>query len=154
MTYVAWALEVPGVTRAWVKPEWLGIGTIGLTFVCDDQVGGIIPNPDKVAEVQAYIDARRPVEAETIVFGPTPKPMNPVIPGLNPATDTVKAAVVAELADLLRNEATPGATILVSHISEAISQANGEVDHTLTTPAVNFTCLPHEIATLGVPAWS
>lgn len=150
--YVGWALEVPGITRAWVRPGWFGLGTVGLMFVCDYQAGGLIPNADKVAEVQAYIDARRPVTAELSVFAPTPKPMNPTIGGLDPATDTVKAAVVAELEDLLRREAEPGVTILASHVREAISLANGEVDHSLTLVG-NFTTLGHEIATLGTPVW-
>lgn len=141
------------MTRAWVRPGWFGLGTVGLMFVCDDQVGGLIPNADKVAEVQAYIDARRPVTAELRVFAPTPKPMNPAIGGLDPATDTVKAAVVAELEDLLRREAEPGVTILASHVREAISLANGEVDHSLTLVG-NFATLGHEIATLGAPVWS
>lgn len=151
--YVAWALEVPGVTRAWVKPDWLGVGTVGVTFMCDDDGDGI-PSAEKVAEVQAYIDARRPVTAEVIVFAPTPKPMNPAILGLSPNNDTVKAAVVAEMKDLLRREAEPGATILMSHIREAISLAAGETDHTLTSPPANFATLAYEIATLGVPVWS
>lgn len=152
--YVQWALEVPGVTRAWVLPSWLGLGTTGVTFVCDDQTDNIIPNATKVAEVQAHIDAVRPVQSETIVFAPTPKPMNPRIPAITPATDATRAAIVAELADLLRREAIPGATILLSHIREAMSLALGEADHILASPAANFTCQAHEIATLGVPEWS
>ncbi len=150
--YVAWALEVPGVTRAWVKPGWFGVGTVGIMFMCDD--GGGIPSAEKVAEVQAHIDARRPVTAEVVVFAPTSKPINPAILGLSPSTDAVKAAVVAELTDLLRREAEPGGIILGSHIREAISLAAGETDHTLTSPAGNFIPAGNEIATLGVPSWS
>lgn len=152
--YVAWALEVPGVTRAWVKPGWGGIGTVGIMFMCDDSGGDGIPSAETVAEVQAHIDARRPVTAEVMVFAPTPKPINPAILGLSPNTDAVKAAVVAELTDLLRREAEPGGVILGSHIREAISLAAGETDHTLTSPAGNFIPAAHEIATLGVPSWS
>lgn len=152
--YVAWALEVAGVTRAWVKPGWAGVGTVGIMFMCDDDGADGIPSAEKVAEVQAYIDARRPVTAEVIVFAPTAKPMNPAILGLSPNTDAVKAAVVAELKDLLRREAEPGGVILASHIREAISLAAGETDHALTSPAGNFVPAANEIATLGVPVWS
>lgn len=154
--YVAWALEVPGVTRAWVKPGWAGGGTVGIMFMCDDDGGDGdgIPSAEKVAEVQAYIDARRPVTAEVVVFAPTPKPIAPAILGLKPSTDAVKAAVVAELKDLLRREAEPGGVILASHIREAISLAAGETDHTLTSPTGNFIPAAHQIATLGVLSWS
>ncbi|EHV0233330.1 baseplate J/gp47 family protein, partial [Salmonella enterica] len=33
--YRRWALEVPGVTRAWVSPRLLGAGSVGLYFMCD-----------------------------------------------------------------------------------------------------------------------
>lgn len=152
--YIAWALEVSGVTRAWVKPGWGGLGTVGVTFMCDEAEGNGIPNAAKVAEVQAYMDTVRPVTAEVIVFAPTAKPLNPTILGLAPSTDAVKAAVMAELKDLLRREAEPGAAILISHMREAISLAAGETDHALTSPAANFTTAAHEIATLGTLSWS
>src|SRR5690606_31261962 len=41
--YERWALEVSGVTRAWVYPGHLGIGTVGVTFVMDNN-DPIIPD--------------------------------------------------------------------------------------------------------------
>jgi hypothetical protein len=40
--FVEWALEVPGVTRAWALPRWMGPGTFGLAFVRDGDLD-IIP---------------------------------------------------------------------------------------------------------------
>lgn len=151
--YIAWALEIPGVTRAWVFPGWAGAGTVGVAFVCDGQEGGIIPDADKVAEVQAHIDARRPVTAEVIVFAPTPVALDLTITGLDPVSLAVKAAITAEIADLLEREAEPGATILVSHLREAISVAAGERDHHLTVPAGNVAHAQHQIAVIGVITW-
>ncbi|MDE9504695.1 baseplate J/gp47 family protein, partial [Xenorhabdus bovienii] len=34
--YKQWALAVPGVTRAWVKPRAAGAGTVGVYFMCDN----------------------------------------------------------------------------------------------------------------------
>jgi uncharacterized phage protein gp47/JayE len=34
--YVAWALAVPGVTRAWCSPLEMGIGTVTVRVMCDD----------------------------------------------------------------------------------------------------------------------
>ena len=42
--YVAWAKEVSGVTRAWVIEAYLGLGTVGVTFVRDNDTGSIIPS--------------------------------------------------------------------------------------------------------------
>lgn len=149
--YIRWAKEVPGVTRVWVRPRWLGAGTVGVTFVLDDQVD-IIPDEDKVAEVQAYLDARRPVTAEVIVFAPTPLPVNFSIQ-LTPNTAPVKAAVLAELEDLLRRFAEPGKVIPHSKLSEAISIAEGETSHDLVVPAGNVTPTSGQLPVMGAPTW-
>ena len=47
----------------------------------------------------------------------------------------VREAVLRELRDLWRREAGDGATVYRSHISEAVSMAEGEADHTLLDPA-------------------
>lgn len=149
--YLAWMLEVSGVTRAWVYPEHLGIGTVGLTFVCDD-LDPVIPDAAKVAAVQAYIDTVRPVTAQATVFAPVAVPLDCTI-RLTPNTTTVQTAVLAELADLLSREAEPGGTILISHLREAISLAAGETDHALITPVADVTHTTGQIATLGTITW-
>jgi uncharacterized phage protein gp47/JayE len=150
--YEAWALEVAGVTRAWCYPQQQGLGTVGVTFVCDDQVDSIIPSAATVAAVQAHIDLVRPVTADVLVYAPTPVALDLTI-SLTPATVAVKAAVTAELEDLILREAIPGGTILVSHIREAISIAAGETDHALTSPAADVTHSAGEIAVLGTITW-
>ena len=98
--YVAWALEIPGVTRAWCYPEQQGLGTVGVSFVCDDQESSIIPSSETVALVQAHIDTMRPVTAEVTVYAPTAVPLNFTIQ-LTPGTVAVEAAVTAELQDMI-----------------------------------------------------
>lgn len=151
--YEMWALEVAAVTRAWIKPLYLGDGTVGVIFVCDDQEGSIIPDAAKVEEVQAYIDERRPVTADVTVFAPAPVELDLTI-AVVPDTAAVKAAVEAELADLLRREAEPGGTILLSHLNEAISTAAGETNHVLTVPAADVTVAAGELSILGTITWS
>ena len=58
-------------------------------------------------------------------------------------------AIEAELADLIRRESEPGGTLLVSHIREAISTAQGETDHELTSPTADVTVQATQITTLG-----
>jgi uncharacterized phage protein gp47/JayE len=153
--YTAWALEVPGVTRAWVYPAELGLGTVTLRFVRDNDGTGtaIIPDAGEVAAVQTYIDARRPVTAQLTVVAPAAVPLNFTIQGLVPATLTVQAAVQAELADLLLREAVPGGIILLSHIRAAISAAAGETDYVLTAPVANVTNSTGNMSTMGSITW-
>jgi len=150
--YVTWALEVAGVTRAWVYAQELGIGTVSVRFVVDNDPSSLIPDAAKVAEVQTYIDALRPVTADLTVVAPVAAPIAMTI-ALTPNDATTQAAVTAELNDLISCEATPGGTILLSHIREAISIAAGETNHVLSVPAADVTNTTGKIATLGVITW-
>lgn len=150
--YVNWALEVAGVTRAWVYPQELGIGTVTVRFVRDDDAS-IIPDAGEVAAVQAYIDALRPVTAQLTVVAPVAVALNFTI-AVTPNTAAVKAAVEAELVDLLRREAEPGGTILLSHIREAVSIAAGETNYTMTAPAADVTHTTGQMATMGTITWA
>ncbi|HEY1035538.1 MAG TPA: baseplate J/gp47 family protein [Pseudoxanthomonas sp.] len=145
--YVAWALEVPGVTRAWVAPMEMGPGTVTVRFVRDGD-GDIIPDTAEVDAVQEYIEERRPVTAEVFVVAPIDAPQDFTVQ-LSPNSASAQAAVTAELADLLQREGEPGGTILVSHVREAISIAAGEFDHVLVSPTSNIALGSGEIATLG-----
>lgn len=149
--YVVWAKEVAGVTRAWCYPLYLGAGTVGLTFVRDDDSGSIIPSAGEVTEVQDYIDALRPVTADLTVFAPVAVPLNFTISGVS--SPTVRAAIQAELEDLIRREAEPAGTLLISHIEEAISIAEGETDHVMTLPAADVTTTAGQLTTMGTITW-
>ncbi len=146
------ALRVPGVTRAWefAGKDGVGnpgIGKVSLTFVRDGDVS-IIPDAGEVATVQAFVQALSP--AEVITFAPTPIAYTTSIQ-LSPFPDTaVEAAVDAELSDMILREATPGDPILFSVANEAISNAEGELDHVLTSPSANKAHAFGELAVDGV----
>jgi uncharacterized phage protein gp47/JayE len=152
--YVTWALEVAGVTRAWCYPMELGTGTVTVRFMMDDTYANGIPLAGDVTTVQNYIDARRPVTADVTVVAPTAVPLAFTIDLLANDTPAIRAAVEAELKDMLRRDAVPGGTILISHIREAISIATGETDHVLTVPAGNVTHTTGQIATMGTITWT
>ncbi|WP_207458662.1 baseplate J/gp47 family protein [Azospirillum sp. SYSU D00513] len=149
--YEAWALEVPGVTRAWVYRHRQGLGTVAVAFVMDGRAS-IIPTPDEVAAVQAYIDERRPVTAEVVVFAPIPDPLALSI-RLTPDTTANREAVLAELRDFVAREAEPGGTLYLSRLREAISTAAGETRHELLTPASDVVAATGHIAVLGPITW-
>lgn len=135
--YATWAKEVAGVTRAWVYPEQLGLGTVQVIFVMDDKESTIIPDSTEVEAVQAYIDAARPVTADVTVTAPTAVPVDFEI-HIQPNTSIVQQAIEDELKDFFKREAEPGGTLYLSRIKEAISTAEGEFAHVLVTPAANI----------------
>lgn len=151
--YVAWALEVPGVTRAWCYPLELGTDTVTVRFVRDNDVGSIIPDAGEVAAVVAYLSARKPVTAQLTVLGPAAVPLNFTI-AVTPNSAAVKTAVEAELRDLLLREATPGGTLLLSHIRAAISAAAGETNYTMTSPNADVVSTTGNISTFGAITWA
>lgn len=153
--HVTWALEVEGVTRAWEYAGQDGVGNPGLgkvavAFVRDSD-DDIIPSAGEVTTVQEYLDDRSP--AQVIVFAPTAVDLDVTITELDPDNADVRAAIEADLEDMLARDAEPGGTISLSRIREAISTATGESDHTMTVPAADVTHAFGEIAVLGTITW-
>jgi uncharacterized phage protein gp47/JayE len=146
--YVAWAKEIAGVTRAWVYPLELGAGTVTVRFVRDDDAS-IIPDVGEVADVQAHIDSVRPVTAAVTVAAPIADPLGFTIQ-ITPDTTATRAAVTAELTDLIRRDAEPGGTILLSQIETAIGVAEGVTNFVITLPAGNVTHATGHMATMGI----
>lgn len=148
--YEAWAKEVPGVTRAWVHPLKMGLGTVLVQFVMDDKPDTIIPTPDEVSNVLAYLTdpIRHPTTADIYVSAPAPIDVNFTI-NLNPNTLAVQNAVRAELADFFRRESVPGSPLYFSRLNEAISAATAEFDHIVVSPAANILRSFGEISVLG-----
>jgi uncharacterized phage protein gp47/JayE len=150
--YVAWALEVSGVTRAWVYPLEDGPGTVVVRFVRDNDAS-IIPDAGEVAIVQAYLEEKRPVTAVVTAEAPVAVPLNYTI-AITPSTTTVRNAVAAELVDLLRRDAKPGGVILRSQIEVAIGTAEGVLNFVITVPAADVNHATGQIATHGVITWA
>ncbi|WP_449102181.1 baseplate J/gp47 family protein [Pseudomonas extremaustralis] len=149
--YETWALEVPGVTRAWCRGSYMGPGTVGLFIMRDGDVDPV-PNPTQLAEAKAYIEPLRPVTAELYVLAPVRVPVPYTIHAV-PDTSAVRAGIQAQLIDLHEREAGLGETLLISHIREAISGSSGETDHQLTVPAANVVPATNQLLTFGGITW-
>ena len=164
--YLQWAREITGVTRSWVLPLFTGPGTVGVSFVVDDEIP-IIPIPAKVQEVQDYIDEKKPVTALVTVFAPTEAAMDLDI-SIKPNTTEIQNNIITELEDLIKRDAQlagsyggPGVTndgsLLLSKIRQAISIAVGIEDYEINTingvaPA-NVVPSAGELITLGNITW-
>ena len=154
--YEAWALAVAGVTRAWVYPNELGLGTVVVRFVRDNDVS-IFPDAGEVAAVQAAENAERPITAQVTVLAPTNLAVNFTIHPVPDTADT-RAAISAELTDLMRRDAAPGdglgkGTIKLSKMRTAIGIAEGITDYTMTVPAADVVPAVGQLPTLGVITW-
>lgn len=133
--YVAWAKQVPGVTRAWCAPLEMGIGTVTVRFMMDDlrAANDGVPIADDVARVAAYIDQKRPVAVkDCFVVAPLRQEVAYTITGLDNDTSATRAAIEAALAKLFRERAKPGQTMHLSWAGEVVSAAAGEDHHTLS----------------------
>jgi uncharacterized phage protein gp47/JayE len=156
--YIRWALEVPGVTRAWVSPLEFGAGTVVVRFMMDrvradddgfPQGDGWPTYTDDLAEVADHIAPLRPVTANVFVVAPVPHPINVTVKGLTPDTPETRLAVELELRDLLLRSAAPGLTIPRSWLWAAIASASGEYRHEVLVPAADVTVSIGDLATLG-----
>ena len=162
--YEMWAKEAsPAVTRAWVYPKELGLGTVTIRFMMDDTHADGIPLAGDVDLVEAYLNRKdkRPVCADLYVAAPNAVPLDFVFTNLEPDTAEVRAAIEAELRDLIRREAeprgalagSPEGKLLISRIREAVSVATGERDYTMTAPNADIEVATGEIITLGAFTW-
>lgn len=151
--YVKWALEVPGVTRAWVYPKELGIGQVSVRFMMDGTYDDGIPIAGDVTTVQNYIEIYRPVTAELNVYAPAAHEIDFTIELNVSDTAAIRESVEANLREMIVRDSEPGGTIYLSRINEAISLATGEFDHIVTIPAANVTPASGEIATMGDITW-
>ncbi len=151
--YYDWTVAVPGVTRAWVLPAWLGPGSVGVTFVCDANQGAITPSATQISAVQAAIAAVRPVCAQVTVFAPTLQAV-PITLGVDPNTVAVQQAVQAEIVDFFYRESVPGGTIYLSRLMAAISCAAGVYRQRLVTPAADLVMPAGTLAVPGPITWA
>jgi len=151
--YETWALEVPGITRAWVYPRAMGPGTVSVVVANDDSSTAPIPDATTVAAADEYIQQLRPVTATVYVVAVATFPIDMSIK-LSPNTLTTQAAVMAELEDLFLREGEPGGTMLISKLREAVSVAAGVNDSAIVTPTANVTATVNRIPVIGTVTWS
>jgi Uncharacterized homolog of phage Mu protein gp47 len=123
-------------------------------FMMDDTYDDGIPLSSNVTTVGAYIEARRPITATVNVVSPVADPLDFTIALVGGDTSAVRAAVEANIRDLILREAEPGGTLRLSRINEAISLASGEFDHVLMNPIANVSESTGYITTMGTITWA
>jgi uncharacterized phage protein gp47/JayE len=159
--YVAWALSVPGVTRAWTSPLEMGAGTVTVRFMMDSlraSTGGF-PLPTDVATVQTFLNTKRPVTAiDVFVVAPIPEPISFTLTGLNATDSGTMANISTSVTTMLAGKAAPASsrngspvpaqTIYAAWVSDAVFQAAG-VQYFDLVMADHLMPTPSSMATLG-----
>lgn len=139
--YIAWAMAVPGITRAWVAPGALGVGTVSLWVMADANGTPYgVPMGSELEAVRAYLDDVRPVTtAQTVVVAPVIVPVTVEVGGLPALSTTAQRRVITELRDTFRRSCrvslpTDPFTLKEGQLWAAISRATGSLDHTIISP--------------------
>ncbi|HAF6280312.1 TPA: baseplate J/gp47 family protein [Salmonella enterica] len=133
--YRRWAMEVPGVSSAWVYPIRRGAGTVDIAIT---SAGGLASD-EIIRNVQAHIDDVRPVTARNalvlspqlrrIDFDVIVKAEGVTLEQLRPDVERTIRAAMARIA--------PGQPLIRSNIETLISLLPGVTDRTIVTPAGN-----------------
>lgn len=153
--YYIWAMNVSGVTGAYVYPNRRYVGSVDVAI---KTAGGIAP-ASLVAAVQAYIDEERPVQGNFLVMAPTPVPVNysgTLTLGAGYDKATVGAAINATLSGWYDSFA-PGQSSSLNKAIALIQDTAGVTDFdlalpTATTPA-RLDAAHCELCVLGSGAW-
>ena len=149
--YEQWALEVPGVTRAFVTQE-MGRGTVTVRFMMDGTYPDGVPKDGDRQAVAAHIETVRPVTADVYVVLPVADPLNLRL-RITPDTAAIRLAAEANLWAAVRRDAVPGGTIFLSRLHEALSLTEKEEDHVIIFPTANVTPETGHIVVPGSIEW-
>lgn len=149
--YVGWAVEVPGVTRAWCRGNYLGPGTVAVFFVRDNDANPI-PSQQAVDAVQRHLESKRPVCAELYAMAPEPLPVVYRL-SVTPDSAALRLRVEQSLRELHLREADLGVRFIWTHIGQAVSETPGEDDHRLVMPSADVVPAANQLPVFGGVEW-
>ncbi len=168
--YRTWALAVPGVTRAWVLPRGMGVGTV-LVYTMRDLAGtdgfpvgraGVAAAEDRdspaTGDLLAVADALLPLQPVTaLVYSVAPLPY--AVPfGIQtrlPVQPAQKAAAAAALDAVFIARADPlGGTIALGPFDTGLAAALGTDDFTLLQPNGPIAAPVGRLPVRGALTWT
>lgn len=160
--YERWARECAGVTRAWCQPTWQGPGTVGVTFVMDNNAD-IVPGQSDLDRVTQYIAGHpnpvtgviegQPEGPDVTIFSPVLKPVDMTIK-ISPKTEALQSEIESGLAALFYKNCIPGSTINTSSILRVIASSQALTDFELITPTDAIYSDSSELLVLGEITWA
>ncbi len=158
--YIGWVKESSDATRVfvfdYVEPglETIAAGQVLVYFAIDDadHAGGI-PTSGEVSDVQDYLDTVRPLGMRPTAAAPVATAVDFTV-SITPDTVATRAAVEAELADMIKTAGGIGSTIKLYDIYEAMSLVPALTDWDVTAPSASVTTTAGHIHTLGTVTFS
>lgn len=169
--YEAWALAVPGVTRAWVTPSGMGPGTVTVRFMMDSSevahngfpqgTDGVSQNDnggapraavatgDQLTVADAIVAAGQPVTALVYSVAPTSNPINFAITGLSGSSALLQAQISAAIAGVFMLYGSPGGTVDLSYVNAAIDALPGTAGFVIAAPTANIASPVGALPTVG-----
>jgi uncharacterized phage protein gp47/JayE len=175
--YPGWALTVPGVTRAWIRPNGFGPGTVvvySMLDVANAGAGGIPNGTDGVATAElrgavatgdqlVIANAIFPLQpAEALVYSCAPV-LAPQAFTLANMPAAYRSLVGPAISALFTAQATPGGVYLTSGVAglvpianiwNAIALATGWYTFQITSPTADIQTGTGLIASLGTLTFS
>lgn len=156
------ALQVPGVTRVFVKEITPSVGDVTVYFLRDNDADPF-PDASEVAAVKAKIVEILPAPSDlsnVYVSAPTPVTTNYTFSSITPDTATMRAAIEANLEafyeDSVQFETTITEDKYRSAIIETQDTETGDFlqSFTLSGPSGDITVTDGEIGTLGTVSFT
>lgn len=173
--YEEWALEVPGVSRAWVLRNGQGVGTVLVYFMMDiteQAYGGFPQGANGVAALETrdipniatgdqlavanyiYAPNRQPVTALVYAVAPYPVAVNFTVSSLNPNTSAMQQSIGAAIADCFLRLGSPLVKINMADVQAAINSIPGIIDFVITSPNADITGATGALPVLGTITWT
>ncbi|WP_432341090.1 baseplate J/gp47 family protein [Yersinia enterocolitica] len=133
--YKRWALEVTGVTAAFVYPLRRGLGTVDIVITSADG----LPSEAIITATQAHIDDVRPVTAKSsLVMAPTIKTFDMEVKvTVSGITFDVAEALIKETLNNYINRLMPGESFIRSQAEMLVSLITGVTDRQIISPINN-----------------
>ncbi len=147
-----WALQVSALTRAWVQQPAAGSPDFDI-YVADDANEPPTPAGPDVVAAQAVVDLNKPVTSNPTVLAATFEALDAAIT-ISPNTGEVQSAVDDEIVSMLLERATPGGTILLAWLQEAVARSSGLVNFTITSPIIDTPVSGDNVMHKGTTVYS
>ncbi|RAA31136.1 phage tail protein [Burkholderia multivorans] len=137
--YRIWAMEVAGITAAYVFPHRVAVGRVDIAVVSGDGPA----SDDEIEAAQLNIDLKRPASCRAaLVFSPDIVTIDHLIKAKlsGIAIDDLVTAITPQFAAYY-NTLRPGDDLIKSRLESIVSDVRGVVDRQIVTPATNLTSI-------------
>lgn len=177
--YVLWALDVPGVTRAWARPNGFGAGTVVVYIMLDvseagsngfpvgtDGVSqndkgadglprGVVATGDQLIAADSIL-REQPVTALIYIVAPTPNTINFTFSGIGTPSAATQSAIESAIDNVFLAQGSPvaGTSVELLSIEAAIAAIAGTAGVVINSPTGNIANTTGELPVRGTMTYN